>query len=417
MKINRLAVFDIDGTLTDSVMQHQAAFMKALESFGFKDFNTDFGSYAHHTDSFIFTTIFEEQTDCSVQEPDMALFENRLLHFITTSVTDTPFKEIEGAKRYIDFLRNDQGIDVVFATGSLLKPAKLKLQQAGIFIEEELLISANNILSRDEIVSTAIHTAKRFYGKKNYRHIVSFGDGRWDMETARRLNIHFVGIANKQLQALHIAHYHPHYNNLKLASIMNNTYDFPLHFNFTIHSSREISKAFKDKGIVDLMQAAVYVKQLPYKRNEDKYNLATVLIDGHGTCSTKHALLKQLAVENDIEGVQLILCIFKMNATNTPKIAQTLKDNQLDFVLEAHNYLLVNGEVLDCTNALSGKSDFMNDTIDAIEIEPWQINEYKVNFHKKALQNWLTENPQVQYTLSELFAIREQCIADLSFRR
>lgn len=195
---------------------------------------------------------------------------------------------------------------------------------------------------------------------------------------------------------------------------MNKTAGWPVKLNFTISSSQEISKAFTDKGIFDFQEAATYVKQLPYKRNANKYDLTTVLSDGYGTCSTKHALLKQLAIEHDIAGVQLMLCIFKMNAVNTPKIARTLKTKNLAFIPEAHNYLLMEGEILDCTTALSGKRDFTDDIIDTIVIEPSQIHTFKVNFHKKALQRWLTANPQVPHTLDELYAIRETCIEDLS---
>lgn len=213
---------------------------------------------------------------------------------------------------------------------------------------------------------------------------------------------------------LGLSHFYTNYNNPELETVMNNSPDLPANFNFVIQSSKEISTAFTANGIADFKQAAAYVKQLPYKRNKDKYNIGTVLTDGHGTCSTKHALLKQLAIENDIKGIRLMLCIFKMSAANTPKIAQTLQDNGLDFILEAHNYLMVDDEVWDCTNVVSGKKDFFEDEITAIEIEPSQINEYKVNFHKEALQDWLRENPGIKYPLDQLFAIREKCIEDLS---
>lgn len=184
-------------------------------------------------------------------------------------------------------------------------------------------------------------------------------------------------------------------------------------FNFKIESSGYISGAFKELGITDFEQAASFIKQLPYKRNKNKDDLRTVLTDGFGTCSTKHALLKLLATENGIEGVELILCIFKMNPFNTPKIAATLKAKNLAFMLEAHNYLLVNGTILDCTNAKSCEDDFLQDTISTIAIEPSQITDYKVSLHKEALQQWLIENSELRLTLEELFSIREKCIADL----
>ena len=55
--MKRLAVFDIDGTLTDSVSIHHNAFNKSLIQFGFDNYNSNFNTYKHHTDSYIFKTI------------------------------------------------------------------------------------------------------------------------------------------------------------------------------------------------------------------------------------------------------------------------------------------------------------------------------------------------------------------------
>lgn len=39
---NRLAIFDIDGTLTNTVEIHQSAFVYAIHKFGLFDFNTNY---------------------------------------------------------------------------------------------------------------------------------------------------------------------------------------------------------------------------------------------------------------------------------------------------------------------------------------------------------------------------------------
>ena len=48
-----------------------------------------------------------------------------------------------------------------------------------------------------------------------------------------------------------------------------------------------------------------------------------------GTCSTKHALLKNLVLENDYQELKLMLGIFMMNKNNTGKIASVLKKYSL----------------------------------------------------------------------------------------
>ena len=61
---------------------------------------------------------------------------------------------------------------------------------------------------------------------------------------------------------------------------------------FKIEQNGEISKEFLSRNILTFSQAALFVSQLPYGRNQNKNNLLTVFTDNCGTCSTKHALLK-----------------------------------------------------------------------------------------------------------------------------
>ena len=186
------------------------------------------------------------------------------------------------------------------------------------------------------------------------------------------------------------------------------------HVDFDIKSNGPVSKEFIDRHIWTFQQASLYVRHLPYKRNTDKNNLVTVFTDHGGTCSTKHALLKELAVENKFGELKLMVGLFKMNKNNTPAITTTLLKNNLEYIPEAHCYLKFGEIILDMTKANTKPSDFMDDLIEEIEILPEQITDYKVNYHKTYLTAWLLNNKQLNYTLDELWRIREQCIQDLA---
>lgn len=183
--------------------------------------------------------------------------------------------------------------------------------------------------------------------------------------------------------------------------------------NFNIKPAGNISTAFIERNVVTFFQAIAFIRQLPYRRNKHKEDLTTVFTDGYGTCSTKHALLKQLAIENNAGFVKLKLGIFKMNKENTPKIADTLATYGLEYIPEAHNYLQAGNQVIDCTTANASGENFMSDLMTEIEIQPDQITSFKVDFHKQILAKWLAENNTLGYTLPELWAIREACISDL----
>lgn len=183
--------------------------------------------------------------------------------------------------------------------------------------------------------------------------------------------------------------------------------------NFNIKSLGIISGQFLKLGLHDFQSAALFIKNLPYKRNTDKLNCVCVFNDSGGTCSTKHALLKNLALENNFSDLQLMLGIFKMNSTNTPKISKVLGTYNLKEMPEAHNYLKFENEIIDCTRKNSSAADFINDLIEEVEIQPSQITNFKIQYHQKFLANYLQENSQIPYSIDEFWKIREECIAAL----
>ncbi len=185
-------------------------------------------------------------------------------------------------------------------------------------------------------------------------------------------------------------------------------------FNFKINSDKEISHLFLKNNCSDFLSASEFVRNLPYRRNLNKDNLATVFIDECGTCSTKHAVLKILAEENNQPDFKLILGIFRMNGKNTPKIKPVLEKYNLDDIPEAHNYLKFKNQILDFTKKHSSEQDFINELLEETEIEPHHISEFKIEFHKNYLRKWIAENPQIHYSLEELWKIREECITALS---
>ena len=53
-----------------------------------------------------------------------------------------------------------------------------------------------------------------------------------------------------------------------------------------------------------------------------------------------------------------------------------------------------------------------DENIEEIEIEPEQVNVFKVEHHKNYLKNWIIEN-KIKIGFDEIWRIREQCIKNL----
>jgi ATP phosphoribosyltransferase regulatory subunit HisZ len=145
----------------------------------------------------------------------------------------------------------------------------------------------------------------------------------------------------------------------------------------------------------------------------DKLNALSVFIDNGGTCSTKHALLKRFAEENNRVEIKLMLGIFNMNSNNTPKISDVLKHYNLQEIPKALNYLKFKNEILDYTSKNSKPEDFINDLIEEIEIQTNQITDFKVEFHKNFLITYLKQHSDIFFDIEEFWEIREECISTL----
>lgn len=211
-----LIVFDIDGTLTESVEIHQNAFVKSLQHIGVNQFNKQFGTYTHHTDLHIAKVIYETATNKKFNEETATLFENSLLQ----QMAAVEVKEIQGAKNFIEYIENHTAFGTCFATGSMYLPAKYKLDQAGIKFNPELLVASNQLEEREKIVEKAIAQALKHYKVAKFNRIISFGDGLWDLRTAQNLSLEFIGIGTKNSEVLYQNGMQKHYPDF--STLLNN---------------------------------------------------------------------------------------------------------------------------------------------------------------------------------------------------
>ncbi|MGA2744622.1 MAG: hypothetical protein ABSE44_08015 [Candidatus Sulfotelmatobacter sp.] len=177
----------------------------------------------------------------------------------------------------------------------------------------------------------------------------------------------------------------------------------------------EITSAFARAGVYDYRAAARYVSHLAYGRNNESSNAMVVLSEQRGTCSTKHALLRRLAFEQQLP-FKLMLGIFEMSGKNTPRVGAVLEKYRLQSLPEAHCYLRANGHRIDATRDFDGELvavtlDFLHEQ----DISAEQIGSYKTSVHQQFLSRWLAQSGAGRgRSLDEIWKIREECICALS---
>jgi hypothetical protein len=177
-------------------------------------------------------------------------------------------------------------------------------------------------------------------------------------------------------------------------------------------SKEELTQQLIRLGISNWNDVLLHVKNIPYGRNSNREDLSLVLKENKGSCSSKHAFLKEIANQNNIPNVQLIIGIYKMNESNT-KIGTILSENAIDYIPEAHCYLNINGERLDYTTGSSSFEKIKNDLLEETEIESHQVGEFKIKYHQDFVKKWLIDTKS-NFSFNEIWVVREKCIAYLS---
>ncbi|MBP2834108.1 HAD family hydrolase [Aquimarina sp. U1-2] len=198
---NTLFIFDIDGTLTDSVPMYLMSVTNAMQALGINDIDTDYNNYQHHTDSYALRYNYKRNF---ATVPPAGLLDDFETDLVRQMNLFTPVEEINGAKSLIAYFR-EQHISFCFATGALPKPAMMKLEQCNIWHDERLLATSKTHETREGFVLDAIKKAKTYYNTSSFDKIVSLGDGLWDLKTAQNLHLDFVGIGDKNKTKL-LAH-------------------------------------------------------------------------------------------------------------------------------------------------------------------------------------------------------------------
>ncbi len=193
-----LYIFDIDGTLTDSVPMYLMSVTNAMLKIGIVDIDTDYNNYKYHTDSYALRYNYERNFSRDMPKSLLKDFENSLLEEMSVF---SPVNEIKGAKALIKFLKDNQ-VSFCFATGALPKPAIVKLEQCDIWYDKELLATSLTSESREGFVLDAVEKAKKYFKRTGFNKIVSVGDGVWDLKTAQNLSFDFVGIGDKNKKKL-----------------------------------------------------------------------------------------------------------------------------------------------------------------------------------------------------------------------
>ncbi len=192
----QLVMFDIDGTLTETMKVDEECFVRSFaEVFGFTDIDTDWSHYPHVSDSGIFHEIYASRMGRPPTALDVSRFRRRFIELLDGASSQSPFASVAGADRLLSRLACGASHRVALATGSWRDSARLKMASAGMRFDDHPAASADDAPEREAIMELSRQRADEWYGAP-FADIVYVGDGVWDARACRALGIPFIGIGS-----------------------------------------------------------------------------------------------------------------------------------------------------------------------------------------------------------------------------
>jgi phosphoglycolate phosphatase-like HAD superfamily hydrolase len=197
MKPERLVMFDVDGTLVENGSAEDNLYAWAMKKWlGVESIETDWSAYRHVTDTGIATELYARVRG---QKPSRADLENVAHTFLVgwkKMLLEDPgaCTAMEGIHHFLERLHELPGTEIAIATGGWEKTAALKLGHAGIAFSKMAIATANDAISREEIMKLAHDRALENAGVSAFQRVVYFGDGEWDVLTTRKMKFDFIGI-------------------------------------------------------------------------------------------------------------------------------------------------------------------------------------------------------------------------------
>lgn len=201
----KLIIFDIDGTLCDTVGADDSTYKKAFNDIFSIQFDDNLWNSIKEktsgTDSGITNELFLQKKHCLPTKQDIYALKIHFLHLLRKHFEIHSPKEIPGAKEIIDFIIDNDELLPAIATGSWEESGKIKLKAIKIDYKTIPYANSENNVWRKDILEEAIKKSKEYY-KNDFSKIIYIGDGYWDFLASKQLGLGFIGVDHHKTEIL-----------------------------------------------------------------------------------------------------------------------------------------------------------------------------------------------------------------------
>jgi phosphoglycolate phosphatase-like HAD superfamily hydrolase len=195
----KLAVFDIDGTLTlgDGLGTH--CFFGAFDEMFGAACDRRLESYTESTDCGI---AHEAVVRALGREPAAGELERFKAEYLARlereiSARESAYRPLPGAERILGVVAAENGWHAAIATGNWRRAAALKLACAGIAAPMVAACSEDG-RTRPGVLAAAVDAAARRAGVSGFDRVVYVGDQPWDLRAAAEAGVAFLGVGARR---------------------------------------------------------------------------------------------------------------------------------------------------------------------------------------------------------------------------
>lgn len=200
----KVAVFDIDGTLTQSSGVDDASFQRAARDLlGLQRISLDWAAYPHSTDDAIAAHLISVAHGRTPRRDEIDAFERGFLGVLDDELARCGgVRPVPGAAGVMAGVRGAGWVPAV-ATGCWRRSALRKLASANLSLAGIGAAFADDAWPRAQIIALAVRRAMALAGIAGDEQpdVAYVGDGIWDVRACRAGGYRFVGIAEGQRAA------------------------------------------------------------------------------------------------------------------------------------------------------------------------------------------------------------------------
>ena len=194
--MNRLIMFDMDGTLLKTDLEDSLYVLAMLEWLSVDSIDEEWTNYEHVTDVGVAAELFERINGQKPTKKDLEIvseiFFKKWENLLDTN--PTACAPMDGVTLFLNKVKTLNKTSIAIATGAWEKTAKLKLDHCNMEQLGFVIATCDDAYARETIMEIAYERACEKGNISGFEKTVYFGDGEWDVEAALRLGYDFIGI-------------------------------------------------------------------------------------------------------------------------------------------------------------------------------------------------------------------------------